>query len=201
MIEPIGRNSPHINKVKGSERFMSRYLFDESAVEGDILCLLSILNASEQNHHLLAEYSEIGIFHIEWMLVQELLIRTAIKLRLIDDLFNRAGKPIDYSISSVGYLTSDTDETNETNETKSDLCFREACNKIIHASDFDPQLKVARIINNHEDKVYLPFIKLKGQKNRSVWIAHIDISKYCICALTLLRRYDMSEVYTRTGEL
>ena len=159
---------------------------------------MCILNASEQDHHLLAVYSEIGIFYIEWTLVQELLIRTAIKLRLIDDLFNRAGKPIDYSISSVGYWTSDTDETNET---KSDLCFRAACNKIIHASDFDPQLKVARIINNHEDKAYLPFIKLKGQKNRSVWIAHIDISKYCICALTLLRRYDMSEVYTRTGEL
>ena len=174
---------------------MSRYLFDESAVEGDILCLLSILNASEQNHDLLAAYCGIGIFYTEWTLVQELLIRTAIKLRLIDDLFKRAGKPIDYSISSVGYLTSDTDEI------ASDLPFREACNKIIHASDFEPQLKVSRIIDNHEDRVYLPSIKLKGQQSKSMWTAYIDIPKYCICALTLLRNYDMSEVYTRTGEL
>lgn len=175
---------------------MSRYLFDEMAIERDIVCLLSIINASEKNHDLLSGYfPEKGIFYTEWTLIQELLIGTAVKLRLIDELFREAGKTISYPISSVGQLISNPGED------KVDLSFREACNKIIHAKDFIPQSKVSKIVDNFEDRVYLPFIKLVGKKGKSNWNAIIDIRKYCACALTLLDIYDMSEVYSRTGEL
>lgn len=81
------------------------------------------------------------------------------------------------------------------------LSFREACNKIVHAKDFAPQSKVSKIVDDFEDRVYLPFIKLVGKKGKSNWNAIIDIGKYCTCALTLLNIYDMSEVSSRTGEL
>lgn len=175
---------------------MSRYLFDEMAIERDVVCLLSIINASEKNHDLLSAYLPgTGIFYTEWTLIQELLIGTAVKLRLIDELFRAAGKTISYPISSVGQLTSIPGED------KVDLSFRETCNKIIHAKDFVPQSKVSKIIDDYEDRVYLPFIKLDGKKGKSSWNVIIDIGKYCICALTLLDAYDMSEVYSRTGEL
>ena len=82
-----------------------------------------------------------------------------------------------------------------------ELSFREACNQIIHAKDFVPQSKVSKIIDDYEDRVYLPFIRLEGNKGQSTWNAIIDVGKYCVCALTLLNAYDMSEVYSRTGEL
>lgn len=175
---------------------MSRYLFDEMAIERDVVCLLSIINASEINHDLLSGHLPgAGIFYTEWTLIQELLIGTAVKLRLIDELFREAGKTISYSISSVGRLISDSDEN------MVDLSFREACNKIVHAKDFVPQSRVSKIIDDFEDRVYLPFIKLEGKKGKSTWNAIIDIGKYCACALTLLDAYDMSEVSFRTGEL
>lgn len=175
---------------------MSRYLFDEMAIERDVVCLLSIINASEKNHDILSGHlPETSIFYTEWTLIQELLIGTAVKLRLIDELFKETGKPISYSISSVGELILDSGE-NTVN-----LSFREACNKIVHAKDFAPQSKVSKIVDNFEDRVYLPFIKLVGKKGKSNWNAIIDIGKYCTCALTLLDTYDMSEVSFRTGEL
>ena len=120
---------------------MSRYLFDEMAIERDVVCLLSIINASEKNHDLLSEYLPgTGIFYTEWTLIQELLIGTAVKLRLIDELFRAAGKTISYPISSVGQLTSIPGGD------KVDLSFREACNKIIHAKDFVPQSKVSKLL-------------------------------------------------------
>lgn len=172
---------------------MSRYLFDEMAIERDVVCLLSIINASGKNHDLLSEHlPQTSIFYTEWTLIQELLIGTAVKLRLIDDLFRAAGKPITYSISSVGKLILDSGE-NTVN-----LSFREACNKIVHAKDFVPQSKVSKIVDNFEDRVYLPFIKLVGKKGTSNWNAIVDVGKYCTCALILLDTYDMSEVYSRT---
>lgn len=112
---------------------MSRYLFDEMAIERDVVCLLSIINASEKNHDLLSEYlPEPGIFYTEWTLIQELLIGTAVKLRLIDELF------------------------------------RKACNKIIYAKNFVPQSKISKIIDDYEDRVYRPFIKLNGKKENQV---------------------------------
>ena len=136
-----------------------------------------------------------GIFYIEWTLIQELLIGTDVKLRLIDELFRESGRPISYSISSVGKLILDSGE-NTVN-----LSFREACNKIVYAKDFAPQSKVSKIVDNFEDRVYLLYIKLVGKKEKSNWNAIIDIGKYCTCALTLLDIYDMSEVSFRTGEL
>lgn len=175
---------------------MSRYLFDEMAIERDVVCLLSIINASEKNHNMLSKYlSGTGIFYTEWTLIQELLMGTAVKLRLIDDLFKDIGKSISYSVSSVGTLTSLQDKE------PVNLSFREACNKIIHAKEFIPQSKVVRIIDGFEDRMYLPFIKLVGKKDNVAWNATIEIEKYCACALTFLDDYSMSEVYFRTGAL
>ena len=99
-----------------------------------------------------------GIFYTEWTLIQELLIGTAVKLRLIDELFRAAGKTISYPISSVGQLTSIPGGD------KVDLSFREACNKIIHAKDFVAQSKVSKIIDDYEDKDYFEKEYLKKCK-------------------------------------
>lgn len=175
---------------------MSRYLFDEQAIERDIVCLLSIINASEKNHSLLSKHLPgAGIFYTEWILIQELLIGTAVRLRLIDDLLKDIEKTMPCSIRSVGTLTSLYDKN------PVGLSLREACNKIIHAKEFIPQSSVAREIDGVEDRVYLPSIKLVGKKNNIVWNATLDIEKYCACALTFLDDYYMSEVYFRTGDL
>jgi hypothetical protein len=175
---------------------MSRYLFDEMAIERDIVCLLSIINASKRNHEFLSTYLPgSGIFYTEWTLIQELLIGTAIKLRLIDDQFKTADKKVSCPIDSVGTLTSTCDKESQA------LSFREACNKIIHAKEFQPQSKVARIIDGFQDREYLPFIKLVGEKDSIVWTATIEIEKYCACAIIFLDDYNMSDVYFRTGDL
>lgn len=175
---------------------MSRYLFDEMAIERDIVCLLSIINASRRNHELLSKYlSGAGIFYTEWTLIQELLISTAVKLRLIDDLFKDAGKSTSKSTSGVGTLTKSC------NENPQSLSLREACNKIIHAKEFLPQSKVARVIEDFEDREYLPSIKFTGEKDGKTWSATIDLEKYCAYALSVLDDYNMSEVYFRTGAL
>lgn len=175
---------------------MSRYLFDEMAIERDIVCLLSIINASEKNHSILSKHlSGAGIFYTEWTLIQELLIGTAVKLRLIDDLYKNMGNTTAFSTSRVGTLTSLSDKASVS------LSFREACNKIIHAKEFIPQSNVARIVDGVEDRIYLPFVKLAGQKDNIVWNATIEVEKYCTCALTFLDDYSTSEVYLRTGDL
>lgn len=175
---------------------MSRYLFDEMAIEREIICLLSIVNASGKNHELLSKHlPEVGIFYTEWTLIQELLISTAVKLRIIDDLFKNAGKSVTKSTDIVGTLAK------ACNDNPQDLSLREACNKIIHAKEFLPQSKVARIIDDFEDREYLPSIKLTGKKGGKTWSATIDLEKYCTYALSVLDDYNMSEVYFRTGNL
>lgn len=173
---------------------MSRYLFDEMAIERDIISLLSIIHASKQNHDLLAVHTPgTGIFYSEWRLIQELLLQTAVKLRLIDGLFWEANEPILYPFDSVGILVMvGSDQP---------LPFREACNKIIHAKDFIPRSKVERIKDSCEDRAYLPEIKLIGQKGNIVWEAIVNVPQYCVCALKLLDEYEMSDVSCRTGEL
>lgn len=173
---------------------MSRYLFDETSIERDVISLLSIVHASKQNHDLLATYlPSTGIFYSEWNLIQELLLQTAVKLRLIDGLFWDANKSIPYPLDSVGTLVMAGSEQA--------LSFREACNKIIHAKDFVPQSQVERITDGYADRAYLPKIKLIGQKGSFSWEATVDVPQYCVCALKLLDEYDMSDVSCRTGEL
>lgn len=175
---------------------MSRYLFDEMAIERDIVCLLSVINASGKNHSLLSQYLPgAGIFYTEWTLIQELLIGTAVKLRLIDDLFKDAGKTVSYAIDNIGTLTSIHDRESTS------LSFREACNKIIHAKEFLPQSRVVKIVDGVEDREFLSTIKLIGKKDGVIWNATIEIEKYCACALVFLDDYDMSEVYFRSGSL
>lgn len=175
---------------------MSKYLFDEMAIEREIVCLLSIINASSRNHELLSKYLPgAGIFYTEWTLIQELLISTAVKLRLIDDLFKDAGKNMLKPTDNVGTLTK------ACNEDPQGLSLREAYNKIIHAKEFLPQSKVARIVDEFEDREYLPSIKLTGEKDGKTWSATIDLEKYCAYALSVLEEYCMSEVYFRTGNL
>lgn len=175
---------------------MSRYLFDEMAIERDIVCLLSIINASGRNHELLSKYPPwINIFYTEWTLIQELLISTAIKLRLIDDLFKDTSENNSNPTDDVGALVKNYSAKPQ------NLSFREACNKIIHAKEFLPISKVATIIDEFEDREYLPSIKLTGEKDGAVWSATIDLEKYCVYALVVLDNYAGSDIRLRTGNL
>jgi len=158
---------------------MSRYLFDENDLYKKVIILLSIINASKENHYLLNSYEQnreiTTIFYYEWAIIQDSLINLAIQFRLIDDLFSREKKTYKLPYPSVGYMA--------TNETRVDLSFRESCNKIVHAEKFEP-------VFDGEHLNYSNQIILEGKKGNTSWKVNINIQEFCISALALIQQYE-----------
>ena len=155
---------------------MNKYLFEEEELSKELLILLSVFNSSKINNKILLPLMNssdiLEIFPTEFFLIQENLISSAIKLRVIDDQFIKHSKNNPISKNIVGSL-------NEKSQHKG-LIFREACNKIIHAIKFTPV----------GSKFYLPKIILEGEKNDVKWLAKLDIIKYVSCGLQLAKLYD-----------
>lgn len=117
--------------LKNEER-LTGYSFDSDNVETDLVIILSIINSSQTvNSILIPIFKENKIFGahlVQSYLIEQKLISTAIMLRMIDDKFNSNSKITELHYSTVGKLI--------TKNKTSDLIFREACNKIIHADKF-----------------------------------------------------------------
>ena len=104
-------------------------------------------------------------------LITQLLIETAVLIRMKDDLFQQQhGIPADAQKDIVGTLRIPTNAA-----TESQLHLREACNKVIHAkiTNFD------LIGEPHSHDRYLqPIVYLYGEQRGTPWKARIDVVKW-----------------------
>jgi hypothetical protein len=163
---------------------MSKYLFDEQELSKELVTLLAILQSSQENHKFLDPIANNGkllpIFFTEWSVIQENLIATAIKLRMIDDQFKNHFTEPSFHFNVIGSLTQETDDQN--------LSLREGCNKIIHAIKFLP--KTIPESEPERNQWYTKKIGLEGEHNGKTWNAEIDIEKYVCDGLLLIKQYD-----------
>ena len=156
---------------------MEKYIFQTESIENALITLLSVVNAIKINHTILKSHESDGtilpIFIIENQIIQEKLIYSAIKIRMIDDQYwtNKSNRIYDKRVGDL-IIESKTLE----------LDLREACNKIIHAD----KIKFYKDFNNHKNIIEYAG---KDQKNND-WVANINISEYCINGLALLKQYD-----------
>ena len=164
---------------------MSKYLFKEEILSKELTILLSIFNASKKNHDLLDPHVDnsdlLSIFFMEWEIIQEKLITSAIKLRIIDDQFKEHNKSPYFPKNVVGRIK-------EGNNKSKELSFREACNKIVHAVKFIPK--------THSNKkpiheiYFISKVYLEGAKEKTKWKAVLDINKFVCDGLSLAKQYD-----------
>ena len=160
---------------------MSKYLFDAQEIERELITLLAIVKASKANHDFLDPIGKLlPIFFVEWGIIQENLIATAIKLRMIDDQFKKNSTQPIFQYETVGTLKKEKSEIN--------LSFREACNKIIHAIKFLP--KTAPEKQPERNQYYLEKIVLEGKNGKEKWWAELHINKYVCDGLLLIKQYD-----------
>lgn len=156
---------------------MRKYLFNYEELEKDLIVLLSLFS-SGHNAILLKASEEsliLGPLSAVEKIIQEKLITVAIRIRLIDDMFKDYGKSYELPYFIVGDMFINIDD-------KKELYFREACNKIIHAKKFNVELK--------ENNDYIPNIYLYGERRSNDWNVIIDIKKFIISCLSLLKNYD-----------
>lgn len=162
---------------------LKRYLFDSDQVEEDLFKLMSIFHASSKNQSVLEPLVDVGkilgyLGHEEGI-IQKTLISTAITLRMIDDRFNYNSQKQNLHHSSVGCL--------QIKKQTLQLSFREACNKIVHATEFYLNTRKTKVTNTE----YLDgFVTAKGIQGKESWTAEIEIEKYVIDGLCLIKLYD-----------
>ena len=114
------------------------------------------------------EDAEIHIFYAyENQEIHQRLISVAIQLRMIDDILMQNSRTREFAETTVGHL----------NETGS-LSLREACNKIIHASEIEILLPAK------------PVIVLHGKKGSEAWKAEFDLLGFVSNAMNLAASYD-----------
>jgi len=164
---------------------MSKYLFREVDLSKELIILLSIFNASKINHDLLDPLVDnndlLAIGFMEWEIIQEKLIASAIKLRIIDDQFKKYNKNPHFPKIVVGKIK-------EGNNKSKELSFREACNKIVHAVNF-----ISKTRSNKKPMHEIFFISkvyLEGAKEKTKWKAVLDIDKFVCDGLSLAKQYD-----------
>jgi len=159
---------------------MTKYFFKEQEITKELINLVSICISSKTNHQLsdtlVTQNKILNIFYCEEALIQEYLISTAIKLRMIDDQFRAQGKI--FNVDKVGTL--------RTGSTNIDLDLREACNKTIHAVKFVPQIRKKR----GGKRYYIPKVKLHGERDHNPWEASLDIKQYFLTGLKLIKEYE-----------
>lgn len=107
----------------------------------------------------------------EESLMTQLLIETAVLIRMKDDLFEQQhGIPAETQKDIVGAIRIPADAA-----TESKLHLREACNKVIHAKLINFDL----IGEPHaHDRYLLPVVYLYGEQRGTPWKAQIDIVKW-----------------------
>src|ERR1700754_4925409 len=160
-----------------------RFLFDEQQLERELIILLSIFHASSKNQSLLDPQFKAGNITghsvVEEYIIQKNLISTAIILRMIDDRFRVNSKNADLHFPSVGKLTIG-------GEVKV-LSLRQACNKIVHSNE----LKLKVDLNESDNSQFLaPLVIMKGTERNSSWSAELEIPKYVVNGLEVVKNYD-----------
>jgi len=159
---------------------MDTYEFEHAQIARELLILNSILIASPQNNLLQKNHKAVipPIRFSERELVQEYLISSAIKIRIIDDKFRNAKFQVTLEAGEIGEFLDEKDiPTNEI------LDLREACNKIVHARKFEIQESVG---GHHLE----PTIILEGIHGRKHWKVELDIQKYVRAGLTFINVYE-----------
>ena len=146
---------------------MKHYEFNLKTIANDLVILLSLFNASKSSSELLRSHNLKMLSFIEWEIIKEKLISTAIQLRMLDDSHEGSVPQVD----CLRWLNSSGD-TN----------LREACNKIIHARNIE-LLRSARCMVL-KDEIYL-----EGKKGADQWEVHLQIKNYIVAGLTFLNKF------------
>jgi hypothetical protein len=109
--------------------------------------------------------------------IEHLLLQIAILYRTADNN-SIAGKTLDERYNpSVGILYPDTSKPNFT-----ELCLREACNKIIHQEKVNYEV----VLGEYEWNRYLePILYIYGTQNNMQWKTELDVKKFCYSACHL----------------
>lgn len=162
---------------------IKHFLVDSGKIEEDLIILLSVFHANSNNQSKLEPLFKagkiFGYFVTELNLIEQKLISSAINLRMIDDRFNVKLKKVKLHYSSVGHIS-----TSQKNAT---LSFREACNKIVHANSVHLNTKKHKV---DQPEILEEFITVKGIKGNDLWTATIDIERFVVNGLCLIKFYD-----------
>jgi hypothetical protein len=159
-----------------------KYTFDTLEIERKCYLLLTCFFASREIHEYCAQNAKRNIDFLsvyEPIVIQDLLIFLAIRLRMIDDLMRSHGRKhrlLEHKVGEYYY---------EKEKRKKPLLIREACNKIIHAKSivFD-ELQDGLITHLR------PHINLSGTQERKPWVAAINVKPFVAAALFMAVQYD-----------
>lgn len=121
-------------------------------------------------------------------LATTLLTEIAIYVRIIDDKFEGQ-----YRMSDDEYAECEKCGTLTVKRKTSPLSMREACNKIIHAREFEFFVFWLHVHENRRETsipCFQPTVRFCGELGKSMWVANLDIQRYCnavtkICRITL----------------
>lgn len=121
-------------------------------------------------------------------LVSEHLLQCAIKFRVLQDVVRENDEEINFA-DLDGYACNDL-ILGILNGDNSMLTVREACNKIIHATeislDWTPIDNKADIDEGKASYFWSGIVKLRGKKGNSKWELSLHIEDFCIALSRLL---------------
>ena len=176
--------------MDADEHETESYGWTETRIWLDLYRLLAYFHASSTLHDLKdelgVEYQSIENLRAtcEKVEIHELLLKLAAGYRVQQDQQpNIGGQTGSSNVNpwhdDCGHFWPNVDD--ETNER---LSLREACNKIIHATEFE------HVYAEYLDPLHYslaPMIRLYGHRNKNKWKAELDILKFVDC---LFYNYD-----------
>ena len=197
-----------MDKSKAASALFGGHWFDMASVRRNLLHLVGILAGSELViMHMASEGRNLTGWDkrdhpLELLLddhgtaeISRLLIDIAVTIRMLDDM---AGP----HVVSITFNVGELDEV----ESKQALTLREACNKIIHASNvqFDLGGGTTTYVNKDHEEItecvsYVrpTTLELRGDKVGKSWVAQLDIMAFVKAATMVTYRYDeaLDELY------
>lgn len=152
------------------------FFFDPQAFRLDLYRLLCVFysSASFIKHRAAAsELADLGV-EFEEFEVMRLLVNVAATVRVVSDREKTFFRKLKLS---CGQLVTDT----ATPKSKEPLTLREACNKILHATKFNFDVRFVSIPGDKyfpKQSALRPFVHLYGTKDKVNWKASLDVEAF-----------------------
>jgi len=159
---------------------MTNYLLDGDKLADDLVFLQAIFVSKRfQRFDVDKHYILWGMEISREKKIFELLIESAMKLRIIDDIHKDFEEAVELPFPVVGILKKKVNSGSFVDEEQ--LTFRECCNKIIHAQWYGL---------DYDDDGVLPTVNFQGMKGKAEWRAEVDIHKFIISGISYCIGYD-----------
>lgn len=159
-------------------------------LEKDLWTLLSVVGASEKNHDLISsepvkDHLPHGLWPTEEGIVEEIVISTAVRMRMVEDKFVSKDIEASYPYPPSEMFQLESGSLTKADNKKSGL--RVICDKLIHAEEID--------YKDYESVV------ISGTNNKEGWSLEFSLTRYALSGLSLASQYeDTWEVSSRAGE-